>query len=101
MNGGNVEIVGVVADFNTTSLHEAIVPTLITLNYDVVSQAGLKIAPGSDLPKTIAAIEATWKSVFPVGIFQYSFLDEQIDSFYKSEANLYAMFKIFAGLAML
>lgn len=101
LKGGNAEIVGVVADFNTSSLHEPIKPTLITTDFEVPRQAGIKIAPGAHLPETIAAIERAWKNVFPEGIFQFTFLDQQIEDFYKSEANLYRMFRIFAGLAML
>jgi putative ABC transport system permease protein len=101
MNSGNAEIVGVVADFNTGSLHEAIKPALVTQDYRQFSQAGIKIEAGADLPETIAAIESAWKKVFTDGVFQFRFLDDQIDSFYKAEARLYALFRIFAGLAML
>ncbi len=100
MNGGNVEIVGVVADFNTGSLHEAIKPTLITPNAREYEQAGIKIEAGSNFPETTAAIEAAWKAAYPEGIFSYKFLDEQIDSFYKAEQRLFSLFKVFSGLAM-
>jgi hypothetical protein len=53
------------------------------------------------VPETIAAIEAVWKSAYPEGIFSYKFLDEQIDSFYKAEERLFALFKVFSGLATL
>jgi putative ABC transport system permease protein len=99
-NGGHVEIVGVIADFNTGSLHEAIRPTLITANAREYEQAGIKIEAGSNLPDAVAAIEAAWKVAYPEGIFSYKFLDEQIDAFYKSEQRLFSLFKIFSGLAM-
>jgi ABC-type antimicrobial peptide transport system permease subunit len=95
------EVVGVVADFNTGSLHAQIGPTLITSYKSVYSQAGIKIEAGSNIPETIAAIEKAWKKIYSDGVFEFKFLDEKIDSFYKAETRLYHLFKIFAGLAML
>jgi putative ABC transport system permease protein len=100
--GGNAEIVGVVANFNVTSLHNEIAPTVICEDPQMYGQqTGIKIEKNSDLPQTLAGIEAAWKKVFPDGVFTFKFLDEQIDSFYKSEARLYSLFRIFACLAML
>jgi putative ABC transport system permease protein len=101
MNGFKPEIVGVIADFNATSLHDAVTPTLITQYLPWCSQANIKIAAGSDLPATLAAIGAAWGKTFPEGIFEYNFLDQKIGEYYKAEAQLYSLFKIFAGLAML
>ena len=100
MNNGKVQIVGVVADFNTGSLHDEIRPTTI-ISFPIYSQAGIKIEAGSNIPETIAAIEKVWKKVYPEGVFEFKFLDAQIDAFYKGEERLYQLFKIFAGLAML
>ena len=99
-NSGNVEIVGVVTDFNTGSLHESIKPALITSSPADYEQAGIKIEAGSNVPETIAAIETAWKTAYPEGIFTYKFLDEQIDAFYKAEERLFYLFEIFSGLAM-
>ena len=100
MNSGNVEIVGVVSNFNTGPLQESIKPALITPSLNEYEQAGIKIEAGSDVPQTIADIEAVWKIAYPEGVFSYKFLDEQIDAFYKAEERLFTLFKIFSGLAM-
>jgi len=99
-NSGHVEIVGVVADFNTGSLHETIKPALITAGPGDYEQAGIKIEAGSNVPHTIAAIETAWKTAYPEGVFTFKFLDEQIDAFYKAEERLFRLFEIFSGLAM-
>lgn len=99
-NSGAVEIVGVVANFNTGPLQELIKPALITPSLNEYEQAGIKIEAGSDLPAVLAGIEAAWKTAYPEGVFTYAFLDEQIDAFYKSEERLFTLFKIFASLAM-
>lgn len=100
MASGNAEIVGVVADFNTSSLHQAIQPTLIAQFPKFYSQASLKISAGGDIPATISSLEGIWRKAIPEDIFEFHFLDEEINAFYLTETRLYSMFKIFAGLAM-
>ena len=101
MDGGNMEIVGVVADFSTSSLHEAMKPLFITPMPQEYQQVGIKIEAGNELPLVIASIEKAWKKTFPEGVFDFKFLDEEIDAFYKAEIRLFNLFKVFAGLAML
>jgi ABC-type antimicrobial peptide transport system permease subunit len=101
MNGWHAEIAGVVKDFNIGSLHEAIKPTLITQYLPFCEKVGVKISAGVDIPQTISKINAAYKEAYPSGIFEFSFLDEQLDALYKSEERLYSLSKIFSGLAML
>ena len=54
----------------------------------------------SNIPATIASIERSWKKIYPNDVFEYKFLDESIDNFYKAETRLYTLFKLFAVLAM-
>ena len=100
-NSGLVDIVGVVANFNEGPLSAATTPVLMTPSPREYGMAGIKIEAGSNIPKTLAAIESAWKKTFPQGVFAYKFLDEQIDAYYKAEERLFNLFKIFAGVAML
>jgi putative ABC transport system permease protein len=100
-NGWNAEIIGVVSDFNISSLHEAIRPTLITQYLQVCNNINIKIKAGTDVPATIAKINQAFKKVYPSGIFEFNFLDQQLDALYKSDQKLYGLFKIFSVLAML
>ena len=95
------EIVGVVADFNTASLHESVIPTLIASFPRFQEQGGIKIRANSDIPATLAAIEAVWTKTFPTGVVNAKFLDDNIQAFYQAETRLYRLFQIFAGLAIL
>jgi len=95
------EIVGVVSDFNTGSLHEAIKPTLITQYMPYCDKLSIKIKSGTDIPATISKINLAYKKVFPKGLFEFNFLDEKIDALYKTEARLFSLFKVFSVLAML
>ena len=101
MDGWNAEIVGVVADFNIGSLHEAIAPTLITQFLPYCEKVGIKIQAGADIPAVISKINAGYKKAYPSGIFEFNFLDQQLDALYRSEVRLYSLFKIFSALAML
>ncbi|MBC7937230.1 MAG: FtsX-like permease family protein, partial [Rhizobacter sp.] len=101
MNGWHAEITGVVADFNTGSLHEVIKPTLITQYLPFCEKVGIKIRSGADIQATISSVNTSYKKVFPDGIFEFNFLDHQLDALYKTEARLYSLFKIFSVLAML
>ncbi|HZY83147.1 MAG TPA: ABC transporter permease [Cyclobacteriaceae bacterium] len=101
MGNGDIEIVGVVADFNARSAHEPIQPTLIGQMPGGYNTINVKVRQGSDMPATIAAIEAAWKLAYPDGVFSYNFLNDQIDNFYKAETRIYALFRVFSGMAML
>jgi putative ABC transport system permease protein len=101
LDGWHAEIIGVVADFNIGSLHEAIKPTLITQYLPYTEKIGIRIQSGTDIAAAISHINTSYKKVFPDGIFEYNFLDQQLDALYKSEMRLFSLFKIFSVLAML
>jgi putative ABC transport system permease protein len=101
MDGWHAEIVGVVTDFNIGSLHEAIKPTLITQYLPYCEKLGIKLKAGTDIPAMISKINASYKKIYPSGIFEFNFLDQRLDALYKSEERLYSLFKIFSVLAML
>jgi len=100
MNGWRAEIIGVIADFNISSLHDEIKPTLITQYTPWYDRVNVRIHAGANLPSTMAGIESAWKKSFTAGVFEFQFLDDQLDALYKSETRLYTLFKIFSGLAM-
>ncbi len=100
INTGQAEIVGVIANFDSGPLREAITSLLITPDISECEQAGIKIEAGANLPETIASIDAAWKVAYPDGVFSYQFLDEQIDEYYRSEERLFTLFQVFSGLAI-
>lgn len=101
LNSGYIEIIGVVANFDAGTLHKALKPVFITQAPNQYRQVGIKIEKGADIPQALAAIEKAWKTTYPEGFFEFTFLDEQIDAYYKADVRLYNLFKVFAGLAML
>ncbi len=46
------------------------------------------------------AIENIWAKTFPEFVFEYKFMDEKVESFYKKENQLARLFRIFAVIAI-
>ncbi|GGA94443.1 ABC transporter permease [Puia dinghuensis] len=93
-------VVGVVKDFQTNSMQSPITPVVLGCwkeNYEMI---GIKIKP-QNIPQTLAAIKSIWNAAYPDYVYQYQFLDEKIDSYYKEESRLSQLYRVFAGLAIL
>lgn len=93
------QIVGVVKDFNVSSLREQIPAVLMASWNDQYSIANIKLNPANMKP-TLANIEKVWTATFPENIYEYKFLDQKIANFYKKETQLSQLYKIFAGMAI-
>ena len=66
---------------------------------DVYQTINIKIKPGAE--KTVLPfIENLWNSTYPDYVYEYHFLDDTIESFYKQEDQLSQLYKIFAGIAI-
>lgn len=92
-------IVGVVKDFNTNSLRDELQPLMLFQRKDRYTVTGIKLK-SSNIPKTRAAIEATWNQFFPEYAFTSAYMDENIARFYEQEEQLSLLYKIFAGIAI-
>ncbi|TSD66899.1 FtsX-like permease family protein [Inquilinus sp. KBS0705] len=92
-------IVGVVKDFNTTSLREKIPAVIMASWNDQYLKANIKLGSGN-IKETLAAIEQAWNKTFPETVYEYKFLDEKIARFYQKEDQLSQLYKIFAGMAI-
>ena len=92
-------VVGVVKDFNNRSLRQSLAPLLITTNSTMYRQAAIKLAT-TNISSTLQAIKKTWQQTFPDYVYEYRFLDDKIESFYKQEAQLAQLYKVFAAIAI-
>jgi len=78
-------VIGVVKNFNFQPLKERILPQLF--NHFAGSPAQklfVRIKPRNPAA-TLAGLQKTWHDIVPDAPFSYSFLDEQLDNFYKAE----------------
>ncbi|MBS1527506.1 MAG: ABC transporter permease [Bacteroidetes bacterium] len=91
-------IIGVVKDFNFSSMHNKIGPLTIALggNYgNIVLRANSR-----NLSSLIGQVESKWKSMAPKQAFSYSFLDADYDNMYKAEQRTGKLFSTFALFAI-
>lgn len=77
-------IAGVVKDFNVHSLYTPLEPAIITTQLDQYRYAAIKLS-SNDHAGLRDMIRKTWQSVYPANVFEYRYLDEQIDEFYHKE----------------
>ena len=80
-------IIGVTQDFNFEPLNREVRPQAFVMNPKFPpGQYFVRIKSGDPGP-ALAAIGAAWKKVTPEIPLRYSFLDENLDKFYKSDAR--------------
>ncbi|MRG45455.1 FtsX-like permease family protein [Chitinophaga sp. SYP-B3965] len=97
--GSEGMIIGVVKDFNFTSLQDEIKP--LSMRIQTQSSNLLSIHVNTkDLPATIAAIESKWNRIIPSQPFSYFFLDEDFNEQYRSEEQFGNLFLNFAILTI-
>jgi len=90
---GEGEILGVIKNFNLTSLHSKITPFIISMaenNYQSENETkylAIRIKPDKQT-EALALIEKHWEKHSPEVPFNYEFLEDKLDSLYKNEALL-------------
>jgi putative ABC transport system permease protein len=92
-------VVGVVKDFNFTSLHNPVGPMLIFFNRDLSRDYMIRIN-GNNTKQALAGIETAWKQRIPERPFNYHFLEDDYNKLYLSEQKISALFGVAAGLAI-
>ncbi len=92
-------VVGVVIDFKNRSFRQDLAPLLITTNNTMYSQAGIKLAT-TNISSTLQSVKTIWEQTFPNFVYEYRFLDDKVESFYKQENQLSQLYKIFAAIAI-
>jgi ABC-type antimicrobial peptide transport system permease subunit len=101
MWGGLIKcpVVGVLKDFNNRSFRQDLAPLLVTTNITMYRQAAIKLAT-TNMSSTMQSVKNIWEQTFPDYVYEYRFLDDKIESFYKQEAQLAQLYKIFAAISI-
>lgn len=96
-------IIGVMRDFHFESMHEAIVPMLLTMpspRYgNFYNNVSIKIT-GNNIAATLDKIRKTSQAYLPETPYQYTFLDENFARLYENEQRQANIFIIFACIAI-
>ncbi|MEQ9592342.1 MAG: ABC transporter permease [Cyclobacteriaceae bacterium] len=97
--GKKIPIVGVVADFHTTSLLREIDPTVIISDLEDYRSIAVRLEPGK-YTEAIQGLEKAWTAQYPEYLFSYDFLDRQIAEFYETEQHMSVLLMVFSLIAI-
>ncbi len=91
-------IIGVMKNFNFSSLRDVVTPLAFFLGKD---NGNISVRIGStDIPNVVAQIKNKWKAIAPSQPFDYSFMDEDFNRWYTTEQRTGQIFITFAVLAI-
>ncbi len=95
------QVIGVLEDFNYGSLHNPIEPmvVLVTDRTDFLGNLSVRIKPGSE-DQAIEWIRNTREKFSPYFPFEYKFLDDKLNEYYKEDYAISKIFKIFTLLTL-
>jgi ABC-type antimicrobial peptide transport system permease subunit len=100
--GPDAVVTGVIKDFHLTSMQEAIEPLIL---FQVKSARAFRFITvklgGGNLANAIDHVRARWKELSPTAPFEFTFMDEKLQSMYKSELQLKKASGIATGLMIL
>jgi ABC-type antimicrobial peptide transport system permease subunit len=95
------EIIGLIPDFHLYSLAGEIKPITMHISHDEpIAYIFVRVAP-NQLLAAMDKIQHVWKEVAPQSEFLGSFLDENVDAWYRDEQSLSQVFSIASGIAIL
>ena len=99
-NERDVVIVGVVEDFNYSSLHNKIGPMAILVNPDLYFKLLVRMGNG-DVVATTDFLKKKWNELNMNRPFVYDFLDQRFNLAYKKDKSFESIFMLFATLSIL
>ncbi|MFT3935016.1 MAG: ABC transporter permease [Chitinophagaceae bacterium] len=91
-------IIGVVKDFNYTSVKQTIAPSIFM--YDPPNWRMYVKTTGAQASKAIAAVENIWSKYPAKTPLAYTFLEEDYNKLYQSEEKTATLFNVFAVVAI-
>lgn len=91
-------VVGIVKDFNFSTMHEKVGPMVIELNNNW-EKTVLRIST-KNIPSLIDQIKNKWNSMAPGMPFSYSFMDNDFNNLYHAEQQTGQLFTTFAVFAI-
>ena len=96
------KVIGVVKDFHFESLHQKIIPLLLSLpapQNGFYGKISIKI-DGNNPKAAVQSIQGTWHKYLPETPFDFTFLDEKFGQLYNSEQQQGSLFTIFSCIAI-
>ena len=98
-DGKKGQIIGVVKDFDFNALTNPMEPLVIDVNPPRFTEFAISIR-ADHANETIQHVKQVWDKTFPERVFEYSFLDKDIDTQYKDRESFSRMIGYFAIVAV-
>jgi putative ABC transport system permease protein len=93
-------IVGVTKDFNDHSLHQEISPIAISSEKSEYYSIAVKMN-SKQMMEAMKDVEKLWNSSFPEHVYDASILNDDLNSYYKTEQVMGVLFRVFSGIIVL
>ena len=93
------QVIGIVNDFHTASLHNPMVPTALVLEPRFLSHLLVRIQP-ENVGETLTRLSEVWGEIVTATPFEYVFLDDSFDALYRNEQQASQILNIFAAIAI-
>ncbi|MFO7369792.1 MAG: ABC transporter permease [Bacteroidales bacterium] len=100
LGGAYKTIIGVCRDFHYESLHHKISPIVTYITKNELNTVAVRLAPGN-LSEQIRFIGSIWDESHNDIPFEYTFLEERVNSQYQHEQRMLKLFNWFGLLAIL
>jgi ABC-type antimicrobial peptide transport system permease subunit len=99
VDGRKGNVIGIVKDFNLSSVHSPIEPTIILCRPENTFLFLARI-DSRNVPNTLAKLESAYKSLLPGHPFNYQFADVEYNNMYRSEMQISMLANWFSALAI-
>jgi len=93
-------VVGVVKDFNVQPLYGELLPVMITPFSPRYNYAAIKLGGGRQ-EEVRQAIQKAWQATYPDKVFEYHYVNEEMDSFYHKDDLLNKLIDVTALVAII
>ncbi len=97
----DLEIVGVIRDFNFNSLYSEVTPFMLIYDDRASNSQMIIDVETTNFPELLGQLQRTWESQIPYVPFEYTFIDEAIQRQYESDRRLSRILNIFTLLTIL
>ena len=97
---GNRHIIGVIKDFNFTSLRQKVAPLILIIDPGWYHSVYVKVR-GDNIPGTVEYISQSVRQIVPDYLFTYNSLEDNLNHLYKLEHSAGKILSVFAILAVL
>ena len=97
--GKQATIIGVIKNYHFEGLQQPLRPLLMEVDVSKFTIFSLRLN-GNDLQESVDRVGKVWNKIFPEKVFEYQFLDDQLQQSYTTEERFSKLINFFSALAI-